>query len=73
MIEMLKAAKAAKAEVARLTPAQKNRALEAMAAALEDHTDNILAANAADMEYAKDSISSVMLDRLQLTAQRKTK
>ncbi len=70
MIEMLKAAKAAKAEVARLTPAQKNRALEAMAAALEDHTDNILAANAADMEYAKDSISSVMLDRLQLTAQR---
>ena len=70
MIDMLKAAKAAKAQVARLTPEQKNQALEAMAAALEAHTDKILAANAVDMEAAKDSISTVMLDRLQLTAQR---
>ena len=70
MIEMLKAAKAAKAEVAQLTTEQKNAALNAMADALLAHEVTILAANQLDMEAAKDSISTVMLDRLQLNPQR---
>ena len=49
---------------------QKNRALAAMANALERHTDAILAANAIDMEQARGHISEVMLDRLMLNAGR---
>ena len=70
MKEMLTAAKAAKLEISQLTPAQKNAALEAMADALIAHTADILNANALDMEVAKDTISSVMLDRLRLTEDR---
>ena len=70
MKEMLTAAKAAKLEISQLTPAQKNAALEAMAAALIAHTADILNANALDVEAAKDTISSVMLDRLRLTEDR---
>lgn len=70
MIEMLKAAKAAKPEISRLSEAQKNAALNAMADALIANTQQILEANAADMEKAKDTVSTVMLDRLQLTAAR---
>jgi len=70
MIEMLKAAKAAKPEISRLTEEQKNAALNAMADALIAHTGQILAANAEDMEKAKGTVSTVMLDRLQLTAAR---
>ena len=70
MIEMLKAAKAAKPEVSRLTTEQKNQALYAMADALVAQTDAILAANAQDMEKAATTISTVMLDRLKLTAER---
>ena len=50
MIEMLKAAKAAKPAVARLTTQQKNAALEAMADALLQQQDAILLANQADMD-----------------------
>jgi len=70
MFDMLKAAKAAKKEVSLLTTDQKNAALNAMADALVDHTEMILAANAQDMEAAKGSISTVMLDRLKLTKER---
>ena len=70
MKEMLTAAKAAKLEIARLTPAQKNAALEAMADALVARTADILAANALDMDAARDTISPVMLDRLRLTGDR---
>ena len=70
MIEMLKAAKAAKPEIARLTEQQKNAALNAMADALIANTQQILVANAEDMEKAKGSVSTVMLDRLQLTVAR---
>ena len=70
MFEMLKAAKTAKKEVGILTTDQKNAALNAMADALVDQTEMILAANAQDMEAAKDSISTVMLDRLTLTKER---
>ena len=50
---------------------QKNQALEAMANQLESQCDLILAANALDMEAAKNSsISTVMLDRLLLNEER---
>ena len=70
MIEMLKAAKAAKFEIAKLTTAQKNAALNAMADALVANENAILAANAEDMAAAKGTVSDVMLDRLQLTSAR---
>ena len=70
MIKMLKAAKAAKNQVCQLTTQQKNDALEAMAAALLENSTDILNANALDLENAKDSISTVMLDRLRLTPER---
>ena len=68
MNEMLKAAQAAKMEIAQLSTEDKNKALLAMAQALLDHSDTILAANAMDMDAARGTVSDVMLDRLQLTA-----
>ena len=70
MKEMLTAAKAAKLQISQLTSTQKNAALEAMANALIAHSADILAANALDLEAAKDTISTVMLDRLRLTQER---
>lgn len=68
--EILRAAKAACREAARLTTEQKNAALEAMAVSLLEHTEAILDANAADLEAAKQTLSTVMLDRLALSEQR---
>ena len=70
MIEMLKAAKAAKYEISCLTTIQKNQALTEMANALLSHSEEILAANREDIERAKGSISPVMIDRLMLNTQR---
>ena len=70
MISMLTAAKAAKIQVSTLTTEQKNQALLAMADALEANEAAILEANALDMEKAKGTVSTVMLDRLLLTPQR---
>ena len=70
MKTMLEAAKAAKSQIAGLTSGEKNAALESMAQALLEDTDAILAANEADLNAAKGSISDVMLDRLRLTRQR---
>ena len=70
MIQLLKTAKAAKAAVTTLTTAEKNAALEAMAAALIENTASILEANAQDLELARGTVSDVMLDRLRLTPDR---
>ena len=70
MIEMLKAAKAAKVQISCLTTAQKNAALEAMADALITYEAQILEANALDLEKAKGTVSDVMLDRLMLNSAR---
>ena len=70
MKAMLEAAKAARTEITRLTTEQKNAALNAMADALIANEDQILAANALDLEAAKGTVSDVMLDRLQLTSAR---
>ena len=70
MKEMLSAAKAAKSTVSVLTTQQKNTGLAAMAAALEEQQEKILAANALDMAQASGTVSDVMLDRLRLTPER---
>ena len=70
MKEMLSAAKAAKSTVSVLTTQQKNDGLAAMAAALEEQKEKILAANAMDMAQAAGTVSDVMLDRLRLTPER---
>ena len=70
MKELLLTAKNAKFEVTKLTTAQKNDALFAMAEALLARQEDILAANALDMEAAKGKVSDVMLDRLRLTPER---
>ena len=67
MKTMLEKAKAAKVEVGCLSTDEKNRALLAMADALENMQDAILSANALDMEAARGQISDTMLDRLLLT------
>ena len=70
MIEMLKNAKAAKAEVSCLTAHQKNNALRAMATALVRNEEAILQANAQDLAAAQGTIPQVMLDRLLLNSDR---
>ena len=68
--EILMAAKACAPAVAAADTQQKNNALLAMADALQARAQEILAANALDVEAAKDHISTVMLDRLSLNAAR---
>ena len=64
-------AKRAARELARLETATKNRALEAMANALELRSEEILEANARDMEAGEDAgLHSGLLDRLKLTEER---
>ena len=70
MINMLKAAKAAKPLVAALSTTQKNEALNAMAKALCDNEQKILAANSEDIKKAKGTVSDVMIDRLMLNSDR---
>ena len=57
--------------LARLDGATRAAALEAMASALEERADEILAANARDMEAGEAAeIGSALLDRLRLTPER---
>jgi glutamate-5-semialdehyde dehydrogenase len=64
-------AQRASRELAKLDTATKNAALEAMAAALEDRTDEVLEANARDMEAGEQAgLDSGLLDRLKLTDKR---
>ena len=68
--ELLQKAKAAAPALLVADTQQKNRALLAMAEALETETEAILQANAQDLEAARGQISEVMLDRLALSADR---
>jgi glutamate-5-semialdehyde dehydrogenase len=62
-------AKAASRALATLSPEQKLKALEAMAAALEQASSDILFHNEIDVEAARESdLSPAMVDRLVLTA-----
>ncbi len=68
--DILKQAKAAAPALALANTETKNRALLAMADALEAQTKAILCANALDLEAARSHISTVMLDRLALNEAR---
>ena len=65
-LEILRRAKEAKGAMALAGPDVKDRALSAMAEALEAQAPAILAANALDVEAARGAVSEVMLDRLAL-------
>jgi glutamate-5-semialdehyde dehydrogenase len=64
-----KAARTASREIAKASTGAKNAALLAMAKAIRDSRDALLAANAADVAEAKaNGLDAAMLDRLTLTA-----
>ncbi len=69
-LEILQAAKQATASLCLLTTDKKNAALEAMASALLGAANNILAANAQDVEASRERLGKVMVDRLTLTPAR---
>jgi glutamate-5-semialdehyde dehydrogenase len=71
MTRLAQQAKAASRELAKLTTAEKNACLLAMATALEQNADAIKQANALDMEFgASHGLSAAMLDRLKLDDKR---
>ncbi len=69
-LEIIYAAKEAAAALGVLSTERKNKALLAMATALERGAKEILAANALDVEGAKGTLSPVMIDRLRLDEKR---
>lgn len=71
MTQLAQQAKAAARELAKLTTAEKNSCLLAMAGALEKNAGPLKAANARDMETAAQmGLSAAMLDRLKLDDKR---
>ena len=71
MARIGRAARAAEAELALADSGAKTRALEAAAEAIRHRRDDILAANAQDMEAARaKGLTSALLDRLELTPER---
>jgi len=71
MTRLAQQAKAASRELAKLTTAEKNACLLAMATALEQSAAAIKQANALDMEFgASHGLSAAMLDRLKLDDKR---
>ena len=68
--ELLRRAKAAKTAVALADTQTKNAALRAMARELMAAQEDILGANALDLEAARGTVSDVMLDRLALSPER---
>lgn len=65
-LDILKQAKAAKSELAKLGSEEKNNALLAMADALRENCAAILEENKKDVEAARGKITDVMIDRLSL-------
>ncbi|SFG05217.1 glutamate-5-semialdehyde dehydrogenase [Palleronia marisminoris] len=73
MAEIGRRARAAASELAIAKPEAKRAALEAAAEALVARTDELLAANAKDMDFAREKgVTPAMLDRLELDAGRIT-
>jgi glutamate-5-semialdehyde dehydrogenase len=71
MTELAKQSKVASRELAKLTTAEKNACLLAMAEALERNSQSIKEANAKDMaEGTQNGLSAAMLDRLKLDDKR---
>ncbi len=69
--EVCAAAKRASRALGRADAGTRNAALEAMAVALEERVDEVLEANAADLERGSEGgLSSALMDRLTLTGER---
>lgn len=68
--DILVNAKKASKSIALLDSESKNKAIENMAESLEEHVEDILKANALDVDNAKGKISDVMIDRLSLSKER---
>ena len=70
---MARRARVASRDLALATRARKDAALHAMADALEEHADEVLAANAEDVRRAEDAdTAAAMVDRLSLNRERVT-
>lgn len=69
-LDILKQAKAAKSELAKLGSEEKNNALLAMADALRENCAAILEENKKDVEATRGKITDVMIDRLSLDEDR---
>ena len=69
-LDILKQAKAAGSELAKLSSEDKNNALLTMADALEENCRAILEENKKDVEAARGKITEVMIDRLSLDESR---
>ena len=69
-LDILKQAKAAKSELAKLGSEEKNNALLAMADALRENCAAILEENKKDVEAARGKFTDVMIDRLSLDESR---
>ena len=71
VIQVAEAAKAAKSAMNRLNTIEKNRILEAMAAGLLSHTEEIMKQNALDVEAAREKgRTPALIDRLALDKKR---
>lgn len=71
LVEMGKQAVTAKYQIQQLTTEEKNRALEYAARMLSEHTEEILEANAKDIQRGQDNgMHPGLLDRLRLTPDR---
>ncbi|MGM9634898.1 MAG: glutamate-5-semialdehyde dehydrogenase [Candidatus Avispirillum sp.] len=68
--ELINRASACKGELAMADTDAKNRALMMMADSLCSRCEDILAANARDVEAARETVSPTMIDRLSLNKQR---
>ena len=71
LVEIGKRAKKSQFEMNRLTTADKNRALVAVAEALIKNTDELISANAIDVSISRENgVKESLIDRLTLTADR---
>ena len=71
VIQVAEAAKAAKSAMNRLNTIEKNRILEAMAAGLLSHTEEIMKQNALDVDAAREKgRTPALIDRLALDKKR---
>ena len=70
VIEMLKNAKKASYQAALLSEGEKNRVLMAISEQILKDEEAILSENAKDVEKAKATVGSVMIDRLTLNKER---
>ena len=71
MTQLAKQARAASRELAKLTTAEKNACLLAMATALEQNAEDLKQANTLDLDFgAQHGLSAAMLDRLKLDDKR---